>query len=202
MSLTHDQLCKKYLDSCLNGDLDTVIYMTKKERKSLKNYGMLNNCTIKACDGGHYEIFEALVDYKDTTDSDVFFHAFGGGNNKIISKLIDIFTNNVCRTKPSLNDNLWNNALLCACVCGKLEIFKLYMNRTIWTVDLYVHCFYEACGSGNIELVYYILDHYERSTKSKWNWIKFNENYYGGRNGFEMACSSGCMEIINLFIRT
>lgn len=188
------QLEKKYIKACFEGDIDTVNYMIKKENKNLKSKKLMCKYLNNACNGGHSNIFDVLVRYDKEVGEHkhVFFWAFQGGNVNIISKVIEIVNN--LPDKPLNNKLLWDHAVVCACEGGKLDIFKLYVSRTTCDINFYILCFEKACKSGNIDLVYFIIEHYKKNLNLEWNWVKL------GETAFKNACSSGNFDIIDLII--
>lgn len=218
---------EKYLDACLKGGLDTVMEMIKNENKKFKNNKLLLKCLTNACEGGHSDIFNAIINYRDVAS--VSYHtmyslvscASKGGNNLIVTKLLEILESGLVPNFDP-NDNLALFYVLeGACEGGKLEIFKLYAHKEKFNSYLASVCIAEACVSGNLELVKFLGDFLcDKQFSDVLNW-KFNLHHACSSKNVELvryivdqcdenfdkfdqclntACFNGCIEIVEFMI--
>lgn len=207
MISTDEQNKQKYLNACLIGDIDTVTDMIKTENKQFKNYMFLNSCIKNACKGGHIHIFNAIYEYRDilnveeTNLSVIFQNACSSGNTELINRIMEIYT---FGDKFHMSTNLFlYHGLIGACEGGHLDIFKLYVGDVgmVSNKNNYFDLLYNACRSGNINLVRYIMNcdingNITTSNNSHWNLLQY------WNNCLRHACLSNIInvEIINLTI--
>lgn len=207
--MVFSEIQHKYLNACLVGDIKTVARMIKIENKKVKTTTMLMECLYRTCEGGYYDIFLLITQYKPTIiNSRTLYYACKGGNMKIVNKLtenfedFDSFSNSEYSLQNygfgSINgyrsrEDLWSNAMYGACEGGKLDIFSLCMNHVRLHQGLLFSCFYMACKSGNIDLVHFIT-----------NRKVFNGHFwasdYNPHHSISNACASGSLEIIRLLM--
>lgn len=166
--LQHNQT---YVNACLVGDIKLVEYMIKYESKKVKN-NILINCLQYAFERGHHNIVNKLLDhtnvydFKDKIQCDVLRHAFMGGNIDEIERIIKWY-------EP---DRWLYTDLLGACIVGRTDIFKKYINTVlnkapshISTTDIWIRYLHEAFQLRNDTLIEYILT---KVPAKKINWNK------------------------------
>lgn len=183
---------QKYVDACVVGDIDKIVYMIKNEDKAFKNCPFLNKCMRSACEGGYLDIFNILHQYRDITlveNSylyDMMLCACRKGHIEIINRLVKIPTYNYY---IKVNE-MWQNGLYGACLGGRIDIFKLYEKQVSYDKYFMKRCLDRACESGNINLVRYIM-----------NKPEIGKLCTDGINVcLQNACLSNSLEIINIFI--
>lgn len=159
-------LLSKYIDACSVGDVDMIAQMIKHEDKKFKNNYTLFKCAAKACENGHANVFNAILEYDNIfmdTHHDVLniinivYYACKGNNLDIINKIIEM-------SKKTLKSSdeirmFWRDALIGICTGGELEIYKMYMMYDEYNLYCdYLECLYAACMSGSINLVKYLVN--------------------------------------------
>lgn len=187
---------KKYINACMNGDINQVMYMIKSENKLLKNVRLMADYFKYACKGGHYEIFNMLHEYKSVAMCATHFfynilqYSCEGGNIDIINKLLNVHDNEIAVVDRN-NNLVMTQCLISASIGGKLEIFKMFAAdikclkpRTV------LYCLYCACGSGNLNLAALIVNICTQMKTLVIDWDECLTN----------ACESGNMEIVELCI--
>lgn len=204
-----DALEQKYINACYTGDSNTVKYMIEVENKKFKNNNLLNKCLLKACEGGNYDIFENLITYrKDILSTrytnklhDCLKCAFRGNNIRIIDKVVEIFGEHTIEynnNRTDLDSIVPSICALFACTGGNLEFFKIFIktsyNETPEDIkNTYKVCLYQACCSGNFDLVKQIIDTIIRENIL----ILSDEIMY---TMLQNAVSSGNVKIVSLII--
>lgn len=200
------ELKQKYCTACLEGDIDTVLYMINYENASLKKYELMYKCIKNSCRGGHYDIFIILLDYKDITQamsskrlSKLLRCSYVGNNTNIITKVIEIFTNSASDFSET---TMWYCRLLGTAESGNLELFNTYVNDAILedlyyiNINTFRNCLVGAIKKGkNIRLVEYILN---EITKFKGSTSEIIGFYI--KESLKFASSVGNLEIVNLII--
>lgn len=155
-------LRQKYLDACLGGDTDTIIHMIKTEDLNFRNKNFLIQCLKHASKGHNIDICKIILGHRNILEKFDYVELY-------------IIVSDACRN-------------------GDLNIFKFYLSQTacckINSVSS-VNFFREACKSGNIELVKYILDSSKNLLKSLCD---------RGGDFLHSACISGNVEIVNFII--
>lgn len=148
---------EKYIAACLDGDVDKVTFMLKYEGTKMKSDAFLNKCLENACEGGHYEIFRLIMDYRDITDCIDYYiiHlACKSGNMDIISQLSDIITNGRNGSNNRIGrlntEEIHYNAISGICYSGKLDIFKLYIEKYPLDLSTLEYHFQKIVRSGNL----------------------------------------------------
>lgn len=217
---------KKYINACFEGDIDLVLYMFKHENKRFKNKKLLSSYYKHACLGGHINIFDVLYEYNHdfiynvTSFRIVLKYAFMGGNWKLIKKLENIYDNiiysdNVGDNKAAYEmrgeteeDNMTSN-ILTACESGKLEIVDIYIKYIGSDKYLLCSCLYNACKSGCLDLVNFILDILDNLEDTLEDSLEYSseDNFYNSESEpvnwdecLSKACESGNLELVNLCI--
>lgn len=220
-------LRQKYLDACLSGDTDTIRYMIKTEDLNFRNNAFLIKCLKYACEGNHIDIYKIILCHQNTVKKFsyeeyryVLLNVCRIGNLNIYKFCMNLARHN-------LNDNFNDNLLLSytfskACGSGNTILIKYILDNNINTLKslilapgLYCDFLYEACRSGNIEIVNMLIEH----GSNNWNEgligicggygdnvdiAKFMIHKGGYGVSFDRcmyeACSAGNIKIINLLI--
>lgn len=203
---------KKYTNAGLVGDIDTIRYMLKYEDKTIKNNKLLHKCLTNACKGGFYEIFKLICNYRDIFTLcdgrntrncgqiyDILSCAGEGGNFDIINEVIQQYHSISPKFELMIlteSKHAWVHCVKGACKAGRLDIFKVYADDK--TYDFFSSgWFWNACESGNLQLVKLILDmeedyHISCATKTPSMFLESEANFR-----LKYACQTGCMEVVN-----
>lgn len=190
-------LRRKYLNACFMGDVDTVEYMVKKERKNFKSFRFLEECLKMACEG-------SASDNRDKDDSD--------DDHINVCKII-------CGYKRMKTFGHYAIVVSGACLMGKLNFVEYYLDiipRELFFVS--VNWVYESCESGNINLVKFIINLADKY-KVGWNsstclkfaclsgnmecvtlFIDKDTHNINWEQCFTTACQGGNLEIVKLTI--
>lgn len=205
---------REYLQACLVGDLEAVVYMVKNENKKMKSNQFMNKCLNVACQKGHTEIVKYLLEKVEWEEYDIrhaHISSILGGHIPVS----DIMTQRMY-SLGKFDDIIewWRESLEGACKNGHIDIFKYYeriMNAikydTVGFAMFLNGCLFKACWSGCVEMVNYIIS---RGAKD-WNMglhgacmsknrylINLMINYGANRwfSGLRGACTAGDMEMV------
>lgn len=180
--IIYPTLCTLYL---MQHNMNLETFLNQKGKKI--------DCLNKACKAGHVDIVKAIISSINTYDygSDTFYSACEGGNIEI-TKLIYA----LCKLSNGVKNmsKLLYYGIGGACCYGNINVVKFYMhelqkypNILKRHIDTY---FINACESGNIELVHYIMRENSNSCK-----IYFPFNF-----SLRRACIGGNLEIVKLLL--
>lgn len=191
----------KYLDACVNGDIDMVMHMLQNEDKKFKNRHYLLECIYKACEGGHPDVYEAIHLYNDIFSKFernlldcALRKACKRGNIKMINKIQETYT-------KLYNDNVTLDTIIAsingACEGGHLELFLLFTtsvhpNPSVGNMfkrefpKQLNSLFGRVCGSGNAKMVKFFIKTYKEN-------IELN-------TGLKNACLCGNLDIVKILV--
>lgn len=196
MHLVRKALEQKFIAACLSGDCNTVVDVIKNEDKKLKNVKVLSDCFMSACEGGHANIIDILLQYRDITTLNnnmcmlnSIYCAANYGHMDVVMKLKEL-----CDTDNRISDDhFWDRFLSGACKGGQFDLFRLKYDQNNHHINLNLNSYLSnACESGNMKLVNFI---YELGNKVPNSDLE-STMYWCLRRG----CRSGNMDIINFCI--
>lgn len=169
--------------------------------KNTKNIKSINKWLENKCESGHVDIVKIITNFKFITmyQIETLYYACKGGNLeiiKIITKMCKLTNNNKYAHK------MWQYSLEGACEGGHLDIVNTYTDQVslhisnIYYMTKHKHEFFNnflknACKSGNMHLVMYIVVFLKNSLKYHFIW---DEGMMGG-------CSGGHLEIVKFIIK-
>lgn len=209
---------QEYIKACLNGNMDKVNYLIKSEVKRYKNNNLLTEYLLNACEGGHNDVFVALLTYKNTLFSSVLKHhhqfdeivisSCKGGNVDII--------NHVCRSYmkkySNFKLNMFYNCLRGACEGDNVTLFKKYakkintltnrnanhvvdgLPKNDYEYEQLEECLHSACEAGSVVLVNMVLDMAKKFKNFASDRYIFNHCLY-------RSCLSENIELVKMFIK-
>lgn len=197
--LTREQ---KYMNLCANGDAVSIEFMLKtKEFKmtDLKSRNsLLSLCMKSACKNNNLDSIKALLKKYDSVTSyieDALYNACVFGDNVTNINYIS----DLCKIKNNQRtyEQLWIKCLVGICESGKIDVFKLYIDKIKYIpFEFYGNCLLAACMSGNLDLVNFIIN-CEDNINAKCP--IYAVNFFN--NGLFGACRGGHIEIIEIMIQ-
>lgn len=214
---------KHYINACFNGDTDTISYMLKNEDLNFRNNKFLLRCLESACSGNHLDIFNMIIDYKNTVQTFCSYDL-----DKIIIRACNIsdihsyqhYLDLISEThRIYCSEILFNEACQTGNISLIMYIFKssndlislITSSSLAWNV-----CLQSACRSGHLEIVN-IITALENNDNKNWNsCLRYACECIGdntelvkyvidkGANSFNdcmrNACFAGNIKIVNLLI--
>lgn len=190
------QIEYKYINACIEGNVEAILYMLKHESTKIKNK-ILYECLCAACENCHDDIVDVLLTEINISVNDyVMFHSCKGGNKKIIEKIS-------AKLRGSGATEIWKHGAYGACEGGQVRIFREILNLH-FTKDTLDFEFWNLClnhasntsnnlCSGNIEIIKFIID----TNKTLFPKINFPpmEN-----NAHLYLYKNSCLKIIELYM--
>lgn len=174
-------LRQKYMDACLCGDTDIIIYMIKTEDLNVRNKKFIMECLNYACKGDHIDVCKIIFGHRNPREQ-----FLPGEIYYIIRDACRYGNLRIYQFYQKYNNSSPPELFREACESGNILLVKyLYKNNaniillsSSWRWNDYLLC---ACKSGNIEIVYYILGN---------NILNEYDGYRDWNNGLCSAC--GC----------
>lgn len=183
---------EKYINACFVGDMKSVMYMIKKEGKSLKSVNFLIDCLNRACDGDNIDVCKAIFQYKDIIKShnpdNILMHACRTGRLEFVKFYLELDS---CDAVISKSTYIPAASFYRCCQSGNVELIK-YMLERYRTKEYKIHgliswdvCMERACESGNIESVRLFFEY----KITNWN------------SCLKSACKGGNIEVVKRIIK-
>lgn len=181
-------MINKYMNACSIGDVDTIRHMLKRNN-TYKTTKLLVKYMNKACEKGHLNVVNVLLQHKIIYNSHTLFFAAKGGNMEILKTI-----STICSRSSEEHSNIQCSRILGACLGGHIDIVKFYTNITTSTTywDIYLRY---ASMSGNKSLVSYITS--KGTTKVQLPDSMFTSSLIGDMNGINTLIENGSVNCSN-----